>query len=108
MARRRIWKNKPKAVRDKNREKNRPPRLNPPMEGCHEQRLTGQGKEERENSKEILHLNSRRPGLKSWKQALNSEIEAKYRMLSPMTQEVVDHLVATGLSMEKVINGIRS
>jgi hypothetical protein len=50
-------------------------------------------KEERENSKEILP---------------HPEIDACYRRLSPETREVVDNLVATGLSMEKVINGIKS
>jgi len=35
-------------------------------------------------------------------------IDSHYRRLSSMTREIVDNLVATGLSIEKVINGIRN
>jgi hypothetical protein len=48
------------------------------------------------------------PGTKVPNMKPNPKTDARYRMLSPMLKETVDNLVSSGLSMEKVINGIRS
>jgi hypothetical protein len=77
MARRRIWRNKPKAEKERRRK----------------MAMEKAGNQELGNRKE---------------KPVNPEIEARYRTLSPMMKETVDSLVSSGLSMEKVINGLRS
>ncbi len=68
------------------REKQKSPQLNP-LRSSSSKNLTGQGRSEVK---------------------VSPEIEARYLALSPMLKETVDNLVSSGLSMEKVINGIRS
>jgi len=81
MARRRIWRRKP--AQEKERRRKIPTEKEAPVKSA------------------SLVFSEKFNGV-------NPEIDACYRGLSPMTREVVDHLVATGLSIEKVINGIRS
>jgi len=91
MARKRVWRNKTPEEKERrrlmNREKHKP-EVGPPQK---------------------RRIKSRRSEVEGSEPKTNPEIlDACYRRLSPMTREVVDNLVATGLSMEKVINGIRN
>jgi hypothetical protein len=87
MARRRIWRRKPEAEKERRRKMAR--------EKQKVRRLEGQKFKDSPETK-----------VSDMKQ--KPEVEARYLALSPMMKETVDNLVSRGLSMEKVINGLRS
>jgi hypothetical protein len=63
---------------------------------------------ERQKSEVESQRSEGQPARKTAGKKLSPEIESRYRMLSPMMKETVDNLVSSGLSVEKVINGLRS